>query len=945
MAALVFEGRVASGQSGLDVGISDLMIVDHGAGAMLYATSGPFGGLTAYDLGTVGSASVSDFAYYHGSWADGVMSDLALLDDNGALSIAVASSGTQQLRVFDLTPSGDIDQSREITGVNATNGRAVGVSQWGDDALFLAPEGAGELQTYAIGSNGNLIQSTTIIDTAQTYVSDAILMTTFEVGGVAFMASVSQTDGGVSVFYIDPNDVLFNTANLGVNEGLGIMTPTEAEVVKIGGKVFMIVASAPDDGQGQSGALTVFEFGADGSMRSVEHLNDNTETLFGNVQTLDVIEHGGRVYILAGGGDDGLTLFTMMPSGRLQLLDVMSESETTGFGNVTAVTSVMDGDVLRIFAATEAEDGIAEISLDLADQGMSLVGGNLGNALAGGAGDDLLVGGASADVLQGHAGDDLLEDGHGSDTLHGGDGADIYILRADGLSDRVEDFQPGQDHLDLSDWPMFLDPEQIGYVATASGAVLTWRSETLEIVTRSGQALTWSEVQAAILPTASRAPDFDAIFGNASAQNVTGTSLDDVIVTGDGDDTVAAGSGADFVDGGAQNDSLDGGLGDDTLLGGEGADDLDGGINNDTLNGGSGNDTLWGMAGVDTLVGGDGDDLIYGGDDPDVLLGLAGADTLDGGEGDDLYFVGAGHLLMDTGTQGYDLAVILNAAGDAIDLTGWSGVERIEGNAGDDEIDASALSEDLFIWGNAGNDTLHGGGGSDTLLGGDGADSIIGGAGQDTILGWTGDDTVDAGDGDDLVYVFESGDVVRGGDGYDQVVVRTTAGIDLGIGSWSGVEYIIGLTGDDTLNGTGYAEDIVLIGGDGNDAVTGGAGSDSIYADAGDDHLVGAAGDDALIGSSGSDTLNGGAGGDFLDGGSGADVFIFGDGFGEDVIAGFEDGLDRMDVSGLAGVFGFADLTIWSSGGHTYVHANGDPTNFVTLAGFTNALDANDFVF
>ena len=945
MAQLVFQSRFTSGLSSLDYGVTDLMIIEGAGGPMLYATSGQLGGLSAYELGQPGAASLADFALYDAGWADGVMRDLALVDNNGTVSLAVAASGAQQVRVFELSSNGDIGQSDLMSGVNAANEVSVDLSQWGSDMLFMAPEASGEIQGYSIAANGTLTQQITVTDTAQTYVTDAIGIETFEINGVEFMASVSQRDCGVSVFYIDPTNKLHNTANLGMNEGLGIMTPTDSALVTLGDKVFMIVASAPSDAQGQSGAITVLEIGPDGSIREVEHINDTADTMFGRVQTLDVIEHDGQVYVLAGGGDDGLTLFAMLPSGRLQLLDVLTSAETTGFDNVSATATMTDGDTLRIFAATEAQAGFAEITIDLSDQGSVLVAGNQGESLTGTGLDDILIGGAGADSLSGGAGDDLIEDGRGSDTLYGGNGADIYILRADGMTDRIEDFQPGQDRLDLSDWPMLYDPAQIGYTATGTGAILTWRGEMLEIVTRSGQMLTSAEVQAAILSTAQRAPDWDAVFGNSGAQDIQGTSLDDVFVTGAGNDTVTGGMGNDFIDAGAQNDSVQGGFGDDTLLGGDGDDILDGGINNDTLSGGLGNDTLYGMAGVDTLVGGDGDDLIFGGDDPDVLLGLGGADTLDGGEGDDLYYVGADHLLTDTGTQGYDVAIILDGGGESISLAGWSGIERIEGNVGHDVIDATALGEAIFVWANAGNDTIHGGSGNDTLLGGDGNDYITGGGGQDTILGWSGDDTVDAGAGDDIIYVFDDGDVVHGGAGYDEVVVRDASGINLSIGGWSGVEWVMGYSGDDTLNAVGYGEDIVLVGGNGSDVILAGNGNDTIYADAGNDFLYGSAGDDALIGSDGNDTLEGGAGRDYLAGGSGSDVFIFDDGFGADLIAGFENGQDRLDVGGLTGVSGFADLTIWSAGGHTFVYADGDAQNFVTLAGYTGGLDASDFIF
>ncbi|MDF2231255.1 M10 family metallopeptidase C-terminal domain-containing protein [Albimonas sp. CAU 1670] len=74
-------------------------------------------------------------------------------------------------------------------------------------------------------------------------------------------------------------------------------------------------------------------------------------------------------------------------------------------------------------------------------------------------GDDRLHGAGRDDALLGGEGDDLLVGGRGADRLLGGPGADVFVLRdaADsGLrdaADRIEDFRPGLDHLDLSALP------------------------------------------------------------------------------------------------------------------------------------------------------------------------------------------------------------------------------------------------------------------------------------------------------------------------------------------------------------------------------------------------------------------------------------------------------------------------------------------------------------
>lgn len=117
--------------------------------------------------------------------------------------------------------------------------------------------------------------------------------------------------------------------------------------------------------------------------------------------------------------------------------------------------------------------------------------------------------------------------------------------------------------------------------------------------------------------------------------------------------------------------------------------------------------------------------------------------------------------------------------------------------------------------------------------------------------------------------------------------------------------------------GTGPA---VMYGNGGNDTLTGGAGDDVLRGDAGKDILTGGGGIDVLAGGEDSDTLKGGAGDDVLTGGLGADA-LFGEAgvdwfsysinlaaelaaLGNDKIAGFQKGVDKIDLRDLIIDFG-----------------------------------------
>lgn len=130
----------------------------------------------------------------------------------------------------------------------------------------------------------------------------------------------------------------------------------------------------------------------------------------------------------------------------------------------------------------------------------------------------------------------------------------------------------------------------------------------------------------------------------------------------------------------------------------------------------------------------------------------------------------------------------------------------------------------------------------------------------------------------------------------------------------AGFEHLV-LGGQEHLAGRGRGTGNRLYGNRGNNALAGRGGDDQIYGSDGDDALVGNSGDDVLIGQTGKDRLwgdvgddllvggaqadylSGGRGQNRLRGGAGRDLFELAPTAGFDIIADFEDGLDRLLLS------------------------------------------------
>lgn len=374
---------------------------------------------------------------------------------------------------------------------------------------------------------------------------------------------------------------------------------------------------------------------------------------------------------------------------------------------------------------------------------------------------------------------------------------------------------------------------------------------------------------------------------------------------------------------------------DNVREGTSGDDTLRGGGDSDVIYGGEGDDLLYGGGGVDTVYGGAGDDWVYGGGSEDKIYGDAGDDTLMGDAGEDTIY----------GGEGVDFVV----AG--------SGDDMVYGGSGDDYRLYGGLGDDA-VYGGAGADTLRGDEGDDYIEGGAGDDSMAGGEGADTFVFGPahGDDTITDFDADenDTIDISAFGDTIT----WDLLKAQFSevtdeqgdvTGVQVDLSDWGGGTLTINgvvtadLTAgmfnlDDGSGSTSTTADITFhIGTLGDDTLTGGEGNDAIVGGVGDDTISGGDGDDYIIAGADDDTITGGAG---------EDTFVYMVGDGDDTITDFTDGEDVINLSGMADVTGFEDLTITADGTAAVIDLTDKGGGKIRLENFdVDDLDATDFQF
>ncbi len=153
--------------------------------------------------------------------------------------------------------------------------------------------------------------------------------------------------------------------------------------------------------------------------------------------------------------------------------------------------------------------------------------------------DQVLLGTDSRDRLFGGDGNDLLMDGAGGDMLGGGGGQDTFLLAGDGSRDKILDFEPGQDMIDLTTWDIRYMTE-LHMKQRNDSSLLIYDGRNSAVLQAANGQISLEDLGSDVF-----------IFGpGKKGIRVDGTDGRDRLTGTDGDDLIDGGLGRDFMAGG-----------------------------------------------------------------------------------------------------------------------------------------------------------------------------------------------------------------------------------------------------------------------------------------------------------------------------------------------------------------------------------------------------------
>jgi len=666
----------------------------------------------------------------------------------------------------------------------------------------------------------------------------------------------------------------------------------------------------------------------------------------------------------------------------LALLGTSNRCEVTPTNTLTGGPG---NDVLIGSTGSDKIEGGDDADLIIGLGGDDELNGDDGNDLIfGGGGNDRINGGAKVDILVGNKGNDCIFGGGGQtltrgslsvamgDIFFGVDGDDT-IVAGDSEDDDPEeiDFVMGgadNDRVRVSHGGDLT----IGSFTIKLGNLVFGGDGNDDILTKDGIDVLFggngedpiNAGKGAQLTIGSGSSQFrlalgDLIFGGGDNDTIDGDDPDadeadqdiDVIFGRDGDDTIHGHAGGLLSIGDVSDPDFELRLG-NLIFGGNGKDDIDTTAGIDVIFGGDDDDTVssagkghlltigdddFRLALGDLLFGGNGNDELHG-DDPEADRADDDIDVIFGRDGDDTIFGYGGGLLSigDSSDPDFELKLgnVIFGGDQNDEIETLDGIDLIFCGAGDDTASAGkghvlnindTFKIDLgdLIFGQAGNDTLHGDA-ADPPEGGDehdGIDLIFGASGDDNIYGCTGGN-IELPDQDfcllfgNLLFGGPDNDLIRA-DYENQDTDNPQGGIDLAFGA-GGNDTIEGKEGSLIIIGdisSGQAVIIffgnLLFGGPGNDTIQGANGSDLCSGVNEDlDELLNDLGVGDLGGAA--DLIFCGPGNDEVDAYNGIDLVFGADG--DDILRADHGGIVVVPISGVPTPIAFGNLMFGSDG-------------------------------
>ena len=215
------------------------------------------------------------------------------------------------------------------------------------------------MSVFSVANNGDLNNVNNISDDSSLELNGDRSVTTAEVVGMTYLFVAGDVDNGVSVFSVANNGDLNNVTNVSDDSILNLDGARSVTTAEVGGMTYLFVAGGNDDG------VSVFSVANNGALNNVTNVSDDSRLLLDGAQSVTTAEVGGMTYLfVTGGNDDGVSVFSVANNGALNNVTNVSDDSRLLLDGAQSVTTAEVGGMTYLFVASRDDDGVSVFRVD-----------------------------------------------------------------------------------------------------------------------------------------------------------------------------------------------------------------------------------------------------------------------------------------------------------------------------------------------------------------------------------------------------------------------------------------------------------------------------------------------------------------------------------------------------------------------------------------------------
>ncbi len=286
---------------------------------------------------------------------------VAGFSDDGVSVFRVVNSGS-----FNVTTQANVTDNSILQLDGANSVATANIS--GTTYLFVAGTNDHGVSVFSVNAAGMLQNVFNVTDNSQFNLSGASSVTTANISGTTYLFVAGTNDSGVSVFSVNAAGQLQNVDNINNNAppGAGLTVPLQLKgavsvtTANIGGTTYLFVAGWVDDG------VSVFSVNANGILQNVDNITHTATVKLDGADSVTTAVINGTTYLFVAIFDNivdsGFSVFSVNSNGKLQYVTNVTDDPTLKFMGASSVATTNIGGTPYLFV-TGYDEGVSVFSL------------------------------------------------------------------------------------------------------------------------------------------------------------------------------------------------------------------------------------------------------------------------------------------------------------------------------------------------------------------------------------------------------------------------------------------------------------------------------------------------------------------------------------------------------------------------------------------------------